>query len=220
MSAGEIRSLAVRAGIGPGVSVLDLCCGVAGPGRLISRELGCDYLGVDCSPGAIAIARERAGDLTCRFRVSTIPPVPAGPFDVVLLLEAMLAFRDKDVLFAEVAAALADGGRFVCTVEEGRPLTGRERALMPNSETVWPIPLTELRTGLERAGLRIRWLADHTALHGAAAGALTTALATEAPGIAARLGSRTTHELLVAHRLWSEWLSRGRVRKLAVVAVK
>src|SRR3954466_13531751 len=76
MRAAEIRALAVRAGIAPGVSVLDLCCGVAGPGRFIAQELGCTYLGVDLSSGAIDIARERAGDLPCRFEVSRIPPVP------------------------------------------------------------------------------------------------------------------------------------------------
>src|SRR3954454_575895 len=67
MCAGEIRALATRAGIGPGVAVLDLCCGVAGPGRLLTRELSCVYLGVDASPSAVAIARECAGDLPCRF---------------------------------------------------------------------------------------------------------------------------------------------------------
>src|SRR6478752_6110363 len=40
MRAGQIRTLAERAGIADGVSVLDLCCGVAGPGRFIARELG------------------------------------------------------------------------------------------------------------------------------------------------------------------------------------
>ena len=59
MRAGEIRALGRRAGIAPGVSVLDLCCGVAGPGRFITRELGCTYLGVDSSASAIDIARER-----------------------------------------------------------------------------------------------------------------------------------------------------------------
>src|SRR5436190_4071324 len=98
MRAGEIRELAVRAGIAPGVSVLDLCCGVAGPGRFITRELGCAYLGVDASASAIDIARNRAGDLPCRFEVARIPPIPPGPFDVVLLLETMLAFRDKAAL--------------------------------------------------------------------------------------------------------------------------
>ena len=40
MSAGEIRQLAGRASIGSGVCVLDLCCGAAGPGRMITGELG------------------------------------------------------------------------------------------------------------------------------------------------------------------------------------
>src|SRR6476619_4389005 len=80
MRASEILALAHQAGIGPGISVLDLCCGVAGPGRFITRELGCTYLGVDLSSSAIEIARGRAAGLTCRFEVARIPPVPQGPF--------------------------------------------------------------------------------------------------------------------------------------------
>jgi len=30
------------------------------------------------------------------FAVTYVPPLPDGPFDVVLLLEAMLAIEDKD----------------------------------------------------------------------------------------------------------------------------
>src|SRR3954453_21043410 len=80
MTAGEIRALAERAGIGPGVTVLDLCCGVGGPGRFLTRELGCAYLGVDASAGAVAIAEERAGDLPCRFATARVPPLPDGSF--------------------------------------------------------------------------------------------------------------------------------------------
>src|SRR6478752_6060678 len=57
MRAAEILSLAVQAGIGPGVSVLDLCCGVAGPGRYITSRLGCTYLGLDSSASAIELGR-------------------------------------------------------------------------------------------------------------------------------------------------------------------
>ena len=124
MRAGEIRALAAQAGIAPGVSVLDLCCGVAGPGRFITRELGCTYLGVDFSASAIDIARERARDLPCRFEVSQIPPVPPGPFDVVLLFETMLAFPEKEMLLAEISRALMTGGRFAFTMEEGLPAHG------------------------------------------------------------------------------------------------
>ena len=141
MRAGEIRALAERAGIGPGVSVLDLCCGVAGPGRFITRELGCSYLGVDSSASAIDIARERAGGLPCRFQVAEIPPLPPGTFDVVLLLETMLAFPDKQPLLQGISRALKAGGRFAFTLEEGAPLTEPERERMPDADTVWLTPL-------------------------------------------------------------------------------
>ena len=63
MRAGEVRTLAHQAQVGPGVSVLDLCCGVAGPGRMITAELGCHYLGIDYSASALAAARRLAGSL-------------------------------------------------------------------------------------------------------------------------------------------------------------
>jgi SAM-dependent methyltransferase len=218
MTAGEIRALAVQAGIGPRVTVLDLCCGIAGPGRFLTRELGCAYLGVDASASAVAIARERAGDLPCRFAVAQLPPVPAGPFDVVLLLETMLAFADKDALVREVAAALRPGGRFAFTLEEGRPLTAPERAAMPDADTVWLTPLDELARSLERAGLMVTWQDDLSRAHRAIAHALADAFAANGEEIAARIGRRALDELLAAHRLWSEWLDEGRVRKLALVA--
>jgi SAM-dependent methyltransferase len=218
MTAGEIRDLARRAGIGPGSAVLDLCCGVAGPGRLLARELDCAYLGVDASPSAVALARERAGDLPCRFAVAQVPPLPAGAFDVVLLLETMLAFEDKDALVREIAAALAPGGRVALTLEAGPPLTAAERAAMPDADTVWLAPLEELAAALERAGLVLTWKEDHSHAHRATAMALARAFAADAADIAAQIGRRALEDLLAAHRLWVEWLGEGRVRKLALVA--
>jgi SAM-dependent methyltransferase len=218
MTAGEIRALAARAGIGPGVAVLDLCCGVAGPGRFLARELACAYLGVDASESAVAIARERAGDLPCRFAVAQVPPLPAGPFDVVLLLETMLAFEDKDALVRDVATALRPGGRFAFTLEEGPPLTAAERAAMPDADTVRLAPLDEIATSLERAGLAVTWQEDHSRAHRATACALADAFAADAEDIAAQIGRRALDELLAAHRLWVEWLDAGRVRKLVLIA--
>ena len=216
--ASEIRVLAERAGIGPGVSVLDLCCGVAGPGRLLTRELGCDYVGVDASEDAIAVARERAGDLPCRFVVGEIPPLPQGTFDVVLLLETLLVFRDKEPLLCEVARALPAGGRFAFTLEEGVPLTESERAQMPAADTVCLTPLDELPALLSRAGLTVRWKEDWSASHRAVAESLSDAYAADSAAIASRIGRGKLDALLAAHRLWSEWLATGRVRKLALVA--
>lgn len=216
--ASQIRALADRAGIGAGVSVLDLCCGVAGPGRFLVRELGCDYLGVDASAGAIALARERAGDLPCRFLVGEIPPLPPGTFDVVLLLETLLAFRDKRPLLEEVSRALPGDGRFAFTLEEGAPLTEAERARMPGADTVWLTPLDELHELLARAGLAVGWEEDWSGSHRAVAESLAEGYAADATTIASRIGRRALDELLAAHRLWSEWLGTGRVRKFALVA--
>lgn len=220
MRASEIRSLAVRAGIAPGVRVLDLCCGVAGPGRFVAADLGCDYLGLDASSGAVDLARERAAadGLPCRFEVAHVPPVPAGPFDVVLLLETMLAFPDKDVLLEAVSSALAPGGRFAFTLEEGRAMTASETEVMPDADTVWLTPLPELVACLERAGLTVRWSEECTRSHLAIVDAMIAAFSAERRPITAELGTRSLDDLLEAHRLWSDWLRTGRVRKFAVVA--
>ena len=218
MTAGEIRALAGQAGIGPRVTVLDLCCGVAGPGRFLTRELGCAYLGVDASASAVAIARERADGLPCRFETAQVPPLPAGSFDVVLLLETMLAFEDKDALVREIAAALRPGGRLAFTLEEGPPLTTAERAAMPDADTVWLTTLDAMAASLERAGLVVTWQEDHSHAHRAMAQALADAFAADAEDIAAQIGRRALDELLAAHRLWIEWLDAARVRKLALVA--
>ena len=220
MRAGEIRLLARRAGVRAGATVLDLCCGLAGPGRMVAGETGCDYLGVDYSADALRIARRLAGRLPCRFEQGAVPPVPDGPFEVVMLLETMLAIADKAALFAAVANCLEPGGRFAFTVEAGHPLTADERARMPDADTVWLIELSELTELLCRAGLGVTWLRDSTADHGEMATALLNAYRSDAEHIADGVGARAAAELIAAHELWSEWLTTGRVRKFAVVAEK
>jgi SAM-dependent methyltransferase len=220
MRAGEIRTLAQQAGVGRNVCVLDLCCGTAGPGRMITAESGCRYLGVDQSARALAIARQLASQLPCRFEQARIPPLPGGRFEVILLLETMLAFPDKNALADEVARALEPGGRFGFTVEEGRVLTEEERALMPGAGTVWPIQLPELTSVLRAAGLTGTWQREYSSSHQAAAAALLRSYEASAFEIAAEIGARATADLIASHRLWSDWLASGRVRKFAMVAEK
>jgi SAM-dependent methyltransferase len=220
MRAAEIRTLAHQARVGPGVPVLDLCCGVAGPGRMITAESGCQYLGVDHCASALATARQRAGQLPCRFEHAHLPPLPAGRFEVVFLLETMLAFPGKDALAGEVAGVLEPGGRFAFTVEEGRPLTPPERARMPAADTVWPIGLAELTGVLRDAGLAVTWQQEYTCAHHAIATALLRGYRAESAQIAGQIGEQATAELIRAHQLWSDWLGSGRVRKFAMVAEK
>ncbi len=220
MRAGEIRALAREAGIASGSSVLDLCCGIGGPGRLLTRELGCRYLGIDHDPDAIRIARTRARGLPCRFEVGDVPPVPRGTYDVVLLLETMLAFADKETLLREISGALGVGGRFAFTMEAGRPLSAAERERMPDAGTVWLTPLATMRRLLERAGFVVRRVRDCSASHSATAASLLNAYSADAAAIAAQIGQAGLDDLLTGHRLWVEWLDSGRVRKVSVVAQK
>jgi SAM-dependent methyltransferase len=175
---------------------------------------------LDSSSSAVDIARERAGNLPCRFEVARIPPIPRGPFDVVLLFETMLAFPDKETLLKEISRSLRPRGRFAFTMEEGLPLSEAERARMPDAHTVWLTPLQEILTCLDRAGLSVRWQTDYSRSHRATADSLLDAFAADATAIAEQIGRRALEDLLASHRLWSEWLREGRVRKVALVAEK
>jgi SAM-dependent methyltransferase len=218
MGGQEIRELARRANIGPGVRVLDLCCGVAGPGRFITRTTGCVYRGLDLSESALAIARDRARDLQCTFDVWKVPPLPDGRFDVVLLLETMLAFRDKEPLVLEVARVLPPGGRFAFTLEEGAPLTEPERERMPDADTVWLTPLDEMVALLDSTGFTVTWQLEVSEAHSANAASLIKAFTEDRDAIAAVIGGEASDELIAGHQLWREWLDDGRVRKFALVA--
>ena len=220
MRAGEVRRLAHLAGVNPGASVLDLCCGEAGPGRTIAAESGCHYLGIDHSASALATARELAWNLPCRFEQAHLPPLPEGHYEVVLLLETMLAFPAKDALVAEVARVLKPGGRFAFTVEEGKPLSQQERVRMPGADSVWLIELAELTGVLREAGLTVIWQLECSSSHQAMAAALGRCYRADSRQIADQIGTRATAELITAHGLWSAWLGSGRVRKFAMVAEK
>jgi hypothetical protein len=91
---------------------------------------------------------------------------------------------------------------------------------MPDADTVWLTPLPEIVSGLERAGLRVRWQRDCSQSHRAVVDALVDAFTAEAADIAARVSPGTLEALLAGHRLWSAWLRDGRVRKFAFVAEK
>lgn len=220
MTARGILELAERAGVRAGTRVLDVCCGAGGPGVAITGQLGCRYVGADRDPTALALARgrARAAGLPCRFVHAAVPPLPAGPFEVVLLLETVLAFRRKRPLLDAVGGALADGGRFACTLEEGEPLTAAERSAMPQSDTVWPVPLPEFEADLAAAGLEVVGVRDDSPAHATVAAALAEQFTRRRRELAAELGEDVVDGLIASHRLWADWIAAGRIRKVALLA--
>ncbi|WP_068397098.1 SAM-dependent methyltransferase [Kribbia dieselivorans] len=220
VSVSELRWLAAHARVGAGSRVLDVCCGLAGPGLWLAGEYGCAYLGIDADEEAIATARRRAAaaGLRADFEVHRVLPIPDGPFDIVLVLETLLAFRDKAALLSQIAAALAPGGRVALTVEAGAPLTDTERTAMPGADTVWPTTLAELRADLRDAGLRVVETIDCTPAHARVAGAIADAYETRASALDPLIGAPVRSDLVAGHRLWAQWLRSGRIRKVALVA--
>lgn len=95
-------------GLSPG-RALDVAGG-AGRHALWLAGRGWDVTLVDASPVAVDLARQRARqagvDLTAEVRDLDTAPLPAGPFDLVVVV----AFLDHQVL-AQVPRVLAPGGR-------------------------------------------------------------------------------------------------------------
>ena len=108
-------------------------------------------------------------------RLGRVKRCNAGAFEVVLLLETMLAFADKQPLLREVSRVLPAGGRFAFTLEEGTPLTKAEQEAMPDADTVWLTPLEEMLLALERVGLVVGWQEDRSQSHREVADALIDA---------------------------------------------
>jgi hypothetical protein len=164
--------------------------------------------------------KERAGNLPCRFEQAHLPPLPESRFEVVLLLETMLALAGKDALVGEVACVLEPGWRFAFTVAEGRPLTQQERTRMPATDTVWPIGLAEL-TGVPRqAGLTVSWQREYGSSYRATATAPLRCHRADSPQIAGQIGPQATAKMITDHQLRGDWLRGGRVRRFALVAEK
>jgi hypothetical protein len=105
-------------------------------------------------------------------------------------------------------------------MEAGLPLADSEQERMPDSDTVWLTPFDELLASLERVGLQVRWQEECSSSHGAMADSLADAFEADSSAIARQIGREALDELLAAHRLWSDWLRAGRVRKIAFVAQK
>jgi hypothetical protein len=71
---------------------------------------------------------------------------------------------------------------------------------------------------LAQAGFAVRWEENWSDSHRAVAAALTDAYVADSSAIASHIGGPALEELVTSHRLWSDWLAAGRVRKFALVA--
>ncbi|WP_179079162.1 class I SAM-dependent methyltransferase [Streptomyces rectiverticillatus] len=110
------KFLAGRAGLHPGMKVLDVGSGVGGPALNIAGASGAHVTGLDITPVRVEHARRRACDLGLQERTAFVEgdamhmPFEDASFDVVYAVEAICHTADKDRSHAEIARVLKPGG--------------------------------------------------------------------------------------------------------------
>lgn len=120
----------------PGITLLDVGCGVGGPARMAAARNGCQVTGIDLSPDFVDLARSLTERLGLTSQVSfdvgsaTDLPYPDGSFARAMLNHVGMNIADKARLFAEVRRVLEPGGLFA-VYEQMR--TG-------DGELVYPLP--------------------------------------------------------------------------------
>jgi SAM-dependent methyltransferase len=102
-----------------GRRVLDLGCGDAAFGRLVLARGASAYLGIEGSRNMAALAREMLAGTSGQVQHCAIEDwdAPAGAFDLAVARLSLHYLADLAPVFAQVYQALADGGRFVFSVE-------------------------------------------------------------------------------------------------------
>jgi SAM-dependent methyltransferase len=122
VDAAELRGDIPRLGLSQSSRLLDLGCGPCGPLTFILANVGCHGVGVEQSPAALQIGRERATSLGIDSLLSVQvgdldEPLPFEhrSFDAAISIDVVLHLRDRQTMFREVARLLRPGGRFLVT---------------------------------------------------------------------------------------------------------
>jgi SAM-dependent methyltransferase len=151
----EMEHLSYGLRLGRDGRLVDLACGMGGPGLWIAREAGALLTGVDISAVAVREAARRADMVGMGPRSSfslgsfTQIPLESSSFDGATTVDAFQYAPDKAIACSEVARVLRPGGRFAFTAFEVDP---EKVAGLPVLGTD---PVADLRIPLEAAGFRV-----------------------------------------------------------------
>jgi MPBQ/MSBQ methyltransferase len=158
-----------RLGVGPGVRLLDVGCGIGGASR-IAAAAGAVVTGIDLTPEFVETARVLSDRVGLGDRVEFLVtagesmPFDDGSLDAAVMVHVGMNLPEKTAVFAEVRRVLRPGGRFavyeqVRTGEGGLPypLPWAEDERSSFVETP-----ADYRAHLEAAGFEVEDLEDRT----------------------------------------------------------
>ena len=163
----RIADVAAEYGIpGPDDTVLDLGCGLGGPGRFVVDRFGCRIMGVDLLPLRVELAESLAAMTRMSDRASyrvadaTQLEFDARSFEQVWMLDVSMHIRDKAALFSEIARVLRPGGLLVMHEQTG-PLPTAMRPVTRQAPYIAP-SLPQLLRYVEGADMRVLTWRDST----------------------------------------------------------
>lgn len=151
----EMRAVAVALQLTAGATLVDLACGMGGPGLWIARESGAKLRGIDVSSVAVTNARARAATLglsgIAEFSEGTFAAtrLPDEAADGVMSVDALQYAPDKQAAMDEAARILRSGGRLVFACFE------LESAQVAGLPVLGTDPIGDYQPLLERAGFDI-----------------------------------------------------------------
>lgn len=112
--AGAAERLAELAGARPGLRLLDVATGTGSAARAAVRRRA-SVVGVDRSPGMLAVARKLSRKLDLRHADVRALPFDDGNFDAVTCGLSLSHFADRDRALREILRVLRPGGRLVAS---------------------------------------------------------------------------------------------------------
>ncbi len=108
--------LAAQLQLSPGLSVLDIGCGLGGTARFLAVAHGCDVTGIDITAEYVETGNILNAKLGLQERISLRCasalelPFPPARFDRATMLHVGMNIPDKAALFTQIARVLKPGG--------------------------------------------------------------------------------------------------------------